>query len=231
MDRSRKEILVELRTEAGIASHTAGDGLESKTCPPDSPMARPLTFNVDEALDCALGVFWQRGYESTTTAVLAQAMGIQKGSLFNKFGDKRSLYLLALKRYLGNVSADLKANVYVSKHPVEALSDWIARQAEVCSSHKGQAGCFIVNTTIEMAGQDPVIAEITKAYWGELENQLAQVLRVGQERGQIRGEIKASTLAHLLMTHLAGMNVIARQGVAPSYFTRCTQALFASFRP
>jgi TetR/AcrR family transcriptional repressor of nem operon len=194
-------------------------------------MARPLNFNVDEALDCALGVFWQRGYESTTTAVLAQAMGIQKGSLFNTFGDKRSLYLLALKRYLERVSDDLQANLADAKDPVEALSVWIAGRAATCSSTAGQVGCFIVNTTIELAGQDPVIGEITKAYWGLLEDQLALVLEGGQARGEIRSEIKASTLAHLLMTHLAGMNVIARQGVAPSYFLRCTQALFASFRP
>lgn len=194
-------------------------------------MARPLKFNVDEALDCALGVFWQRGYESTTTAVLAQAMGIQKGSLFNTFGDKRSLYLLALKRYLERVSDDLQANLADAKEPVEALSVWIAERAATCSSAEGQVGCFIVNTTIEMAGQDPVIGEITKAYWGHLEDQLALVLEGGQARGEIRSEIKASTLAHLLMTHLAGMNVIARQGVTPSYFLRCTQALFASFRP
>lgn len=194
-------------------------------------MARPLKFNVDEALDCALGVFWQRGYEVTTTAVLAKAMGIQKGSLFNTFGDKRSLYLLALKRYLERVSVDLQENLVGADDPVEALSAWIAERAATCSSVEGQAGCFIVNTTIEMAGQDPVIGEITKTYWGRLENQLALVLEGGQVRGEIRSEIKASTLAHLLMTHLAGMNVIARQGVAPSYFMRSTQALFASFRP
>ncbi|MBL4770840.1 MAG: TetR/AcrR family transcriptional regulator [Planctomycetes bacterium] len=194
-------------------------------------MARPLKFNVDEALDCALGVFWQKGYESTTTAVLAQAMGIQKGSLFNKFGDKRSLYLLALKRYLDRASADLQANLEGAEDPVEALSVWVVERATICSSTEGQAGCFIVNTTIEMAGQCADIGAITKVYWGELENQLARVLQGGQERGEIRAEIKASTLAHLLMTHLAGMNVIARQGVAPSYFERCTHALFASFRP
>ncbi len=194
-------------------------------------MARPLKFNVEEALDTALVVFWQRGYESTTTAVLAQAMGIQKGSLFNKFGDKRSLYLMALKRYLEKVSIDLQVSLSGADDPVEALSVWVAERAATCSSTEGQAGCFIVNTTIEMAGQDPMIGEITKAYWGQLENQLAQILAGGQERGEIRRELKASTLAHLLMTHLAGMNVIARQGVAPSYFMRCTQALFASFRP
>src|SRR6202030_156629 len=62
-------------------------------------MARPREFDREEALECATGVFWAKGYASTSTDELLAAMGIGRQSLYNTFQDKRALYLEALERY------------------------------------------------------------------------------------------------------------------------------------
>src|SRR4051812_12955618 len=64
------------------------------------PRGRPREFNVEEALDAALLVFWRHGYEGASVAALASAMGINGPSLYAAFGDKESLFAKALDRYL-----------------------------------------------------------------------------------------------------------------------------------
>ena len=63
-------------------------------------MARPREFDIDHVLNAAMHAFWQRGYEATSLADLMEATGLQKGSLYKAFGDKHSLFMQALNRYL-----------------------------------------------------------------------------------------------------------------------------------
>src|ERR1700733_13375410 len=61
---------------------------------------RPIGFDKDAALEAAMLLFWQRGYEGTSMADLAQAMGLNPSSIYAAFGDKHALFSLAVKRYL-----------------------------------------------------------------------------------------------------------------------------------
>src|ERR1700685_2604840 len=62
-------------------------------------MGRPRSFDADEALDCALQVFWRKGYEGASLSDLTEAMGIERPSLYAAFGDKETLFRKALDRY------------------------------------------------------------------------------------------------------------------------------------
>ena len=63
------------------------------------PSGRTRQFDVDEALDRALEVFWGRGYEGATLPELTRAMGINRPSLYAAFGNKEQLFRKALDRY------------------------------------------------------------------------------------------------------------------------------------
>ena len=63
------------------------------------PSGRTRQFDVDEALDQALEVFWARGYEGATLPELTRAMGINRPSLYAAFGNKEQLFRKALDRY------------------------------------------------------------------------------------------------------------------------------------
>ena len=63
------------------------------------PSGRTRQFDVDEALDRALEVFWARGYEGATLPELTRAMGINRPSLYAAFGNKEQLFCKALDRY------------------------------------------------------------------------------------------------------------------------------------
>lgn len=67
---------------------------------PISKPGRPIAFDKDAALDKAMRLFWERGYEGTAMADLSQAMGIHPSSIYAAFGDKQALFALAAKRYV-----------------------------------------------------------------------------------------------------------------------------------
>src|ERR1700744_4715154 len=62
-------------------------------------MARPRQFDEETALDAALQLFWQKGYVNTSVDDLLTAMGVNRWSMYNTFGDKEALFLKALERY------------------------------------------------------------------------------------------------------------------------------------
>src|ERR1700722_9233553 len=61
---------------------------------------RPISFDKDAALEAAMLLFWERGYEGTSMADLTQAMGLSPSSIYAAFGDKRALFSLAVKLYM-----------------------------------------------------------------------------------------------------------------------------------
>ena len=61
---------------------------------------RPINFDRDAALEAAMLLFWERGYEGTSMADLTQAMGLNPSSIYAAFGDKYALFQLAVKRYM-----------------------------------------------------------------------------------------------------------------------------------
>src|SRR5438874_10454761 len=73
-----------------------------------STVGRPRAFDVDEALDQALKVFWRKGYQGTSLPDLTRAMGINRPSLYAAFGNKQSLFCKALHRYNKEHAAHLR---------------------------------------------------------------------------------------------------------------------------
>ena len=65
-------------------------------------IGRPRAFDIDQALDRALDVFWRKGYEGATLCDLTAAMGINPPSLYAAFGNKEGLFRKALDRYWRN---------------------------------------------------------------------------------------------------------------------------------
>ena len=92
----------------------------------DNPfMAGIKQFNEEETLERAMHVFWRRGYASTSMQDLAQATGVLRGSLYNAYGDKQSIFLLAFARYKQRYLAAVREHMRADD-PVLALRNFFA---------------------------------------------------------------------------------------------------------
>ena len=111
---------------------------------PRKPRGRPLSFDRDAALETAMHVFWERGYEAASIADLTSAMGITPPSLYTAFGDKEQLFLEAIERYaLGYGSAGARA---LDEEPTArgAIERWLLEAANELTQPCHPKGCMVV---------------------------------------------------------------------------------------
>ena len=101
-----------------------------------------------------MDVFWQRGYTATSVEHLSNAMGINRFSLYDTFGDKRDLYVRALDRYIDTVQKELEAPLEQGKG-LEAIHAFFANLGDRLAGDMAGKGCFVHNASIEFAIQDP----------------------------------------------------------------------------
>ncbi len=173
-------------------------------------MARPKEFDVDDALQSALEVFWQRGYDATSLQHLVAAMGIQKASLYATFGDKHSLYLAALRRYQQETLEELTAHLAGAASPlhavVEFLDDVLAHTAR-----DGRRGCLCVNANIELAPHDTAVADLLRQHHERMESLLAATLDRARTLGEIPRKADSRALATFLLGIVVAINVLGKQ--------------------
>jgi AcrR family transcriptional regulator len=107
------------------------------------PKGRPREFDVDQALDCALRVFWRKGYEGTTLPDLTKAMGINRPSLYAAFGSKEGLFHKALDRYAEGPAAYVRQalNEPTARAVAERL---LGRAIDMVTDRRNPPGCLMV---------------------------------------------------------------------------------------
>lgn len=181
---------------------------------PAKPRGRPLSFDRDTALENAMHVFWERGYEAASIADLTAAMGITPPSLYTAFGDKERLFLEAIERYgkgPGGYAARALAEEPTAHRAIERL---MLEAAEELTRPCHPLGCMMVMATTNCS----IAAE-------HVQNALAKrrALGVGLmqeriQRGIDEGELPAATDAHALANFYAtvhqGMSMQAKDGAS-----------------
>jgi TetR/AcrR family transcriptional repressor of nem operon len=172
-------------------------------------MARTKEFDRDVALERAMDVFWEKGYEAASLTDLVTAMGIGRQSLYDTFGDKHSLYLAALDRYGALVGARMLAPLDEPgplKPALRRVFDWLIAEA-LCH---GDRGCFAVNATVERASCDADVAGRAVANVAGGEEKLRRALEWAQTTGEIGARHDPRALARYLFNAMQGLRVTAK---------------------
>lgn len=126
-------------------------------------MARPRKFDVDEALDRAVDVFWEHGYEGSTLGVLTAAMGINPPSLYAAFGSKQGLFERALQRYRESDQAGKQASL--NEPDVRSVvSEYLHRTVSSVTNPEHPAGCLVVEGALKCGDEAAPAAAMTAAH-------------------------------------------------------------------
>ena len=173
-------------------------------------MARPREFDETAVLEAAIQCFWSRGYEATSVRDLAEKMGLTGASMYNAFGDKRSLYRRALDHYVEQSFGDRVARFERNLGPREAIGSFFDEIIERSLSDKQRKGCMLVNSALEMAPHDPEFQRVVADVLVQVEGFFRRCVAVGQSEGTISGFQSAEDLARLLLSTLLGLRVLAR---------------------
>ena len=170
-------------------------------------MARSKSFDPDVALRKAMQLFWRHGYEATSIDDLVQAMGVNRASLYATFGDKWSLFLKALDRYVDTVLAPRLEVLERSASPLEGLRAVFAELVTFAAGDPQRRGCLAVNTTCELASRESEVAELLRRYVGTLEGRLTRVIARAQALGEVPRGHDPAALARFLAVVIDGLRV------------------------
>lgn len=174
------------------------------------PRGRPRSFDVEAAVERAMNVFWSRGYHATALPDLLRATKLSRGSPYAAFGDKHSLFLRALDRYIADALTRMDAEFDPRREPVAGLRAYLAGYVERNSGANGRRGCLLVATTMELAGRDADVDRRIAGFFRDMEARVADALSRAKMAGKLADGVEPSSAARILVCFVEGLRVVGK---------------------
>jgi len=185
-------------------------------------MGRPRAFDIDKALDRALQVFWQKGYEGTSLSDLTRVMGINRPSLYAAFGNKEDLFRTALDRYAEGPAAYVREAM--EKPTARAVVERLLRGAiDLLADPRTPLGCLMVQGALACGeAADPIRQELASRRTAG-EAALRRRFKRAISEGDLPADANAADLARFVATVIHGMAVQTAGGASRAELRRVAQ--------
>ncbi|MFC3749717.1 TetR/AcrR family transcriptional regulator [Paenibacillus sp. GCM10012306] len=174
-------------------------------------MGRNKEFDTTEVLHKAMEVFGHYGYEGTSLPLLLKGLGIARQSLYDTYGTKRDLFILALKHYVTEKSNAAIRYLTTSESAKQGITNVFHEVAAVLKDPDRQKECFIIFSAIDQMPHDQEIQDFLSQDLNTLEEVFYETLLRGQRNGEIASDRDLRALARYLnyarhsLTQLAKM--------------------------
>ncbi len=170
-------------------------------------MARPREFDHDQVLNAAMVQFWTHGYRATSMRDLSAATGLQPGSLYLVFQDKRNLFIAALELYINQRLNIIKAIFETDEPALARFRNYFDLIIKSSLSKDGYKGCLMVNTILEMSVEDAEINKRITKVFQKVERVFKKALEDAKREGAISKDKDTAGLAKLIITTIHGIRV------------------------
>jgi TetR/AcrR family transcriptional repressor of nem operon len=141
-------------------------------------MPRPRSFDSDQVVEAAKGVFWTNGYQGTAIEDLEKVTGLNRSSLYGAFGSKQALFERALGVYLDSFIEPRLAAMQRTGAGVADVEGFFADLAELFRRNEGTArrGCLMVNSIAEFEGRSPQLDDRASTFRDRLHHAFTNAL-------------------------------------------------------
>lgn len=188
-------------------------------------MARTREFDVDKALEAAMELFWEMGYEATSLNDLTARMGIQRPSLYAAFGDKQALFEAALRHYTKLHAAHVRDSLHNPSSAREAIRAFFDQMIAEEYCGKLSRGCFCLNTMVELAPHDEKFEILTREHQMYLAVLFQETIERGIRKGEFKPEVNARAVAQALVVALIGLTVLMKSRPERSFAEQSLQVI------
>ena len=176
-----------------------------------------------------MDVFWSRGYHGTALPDLLRATKLSRGSLYAAFGDKHSLFLRALDRYIADALTRMDFEFDPRKDPIDGLRTYLAGYVERTSGSSGRRGCLLVATAMELAGQDAEVGRRVAGFFRAMEGRVADALSRAKAAGRLADGVEPVSAARILVCFVEGLRVTGKTAPARAISQATADALLDRF--
>lgn len=170
-------------------------------------MPRPEVFNRKDIVQKVQQVFWAKGYNGTSMQDLVDATGLNRSSIYNSFGSKHELFMLSLKEYQEQSSANLDQLRLKAKTPLEVLRSLFEMAVHQISGDHKNKGCMLVNCATELANQEAEVQHWLAGSNEKMQGKFADLLEAARDEGELAADTDTRVLSHFLLMSLQGLRV------------------------
>lgn len=190
---------------------------------------RPRSFDRQAALERAMEIFWDRGYQATSMTDLTEAMGINSPSLYAAFGSKEELYREAIAHFAATESDDILAPLQDAPTARRAIEGYLKASAATFTRPGRPPGCMVVLSAVNAVG----VGEETNRILREMRAGSITMIEQRLNRAITAGELPASLDPHPISSYYVtvqqGMSIQARDGASRPMLTAIADAAMAAW--
>jgi AcrR family transcriptional regulator len=171
---------------------------------------RPRSFDERQALEKAIQVFRAKGYDGVTIDDLVVGMGVGRPSLYSIFGDKRAIFLRALRAY-GEEKGALAAKALFAPQTLrDSLAAFLRHVVETATQEGSAPGCLIV--CIAPLVDDAEVRQFAQDAAAAATAQVERRFRDGVSAGELPHDFPISARASQVMDLGRGLTMRAQMG-------------------
>ena len=190
---------------------------------------RPRRFDRQAALERAMEVFWERGYQAASMTDLTEAMGINSPSLYAAFGSKEELYREAIGHFAATESDAILAPLLEAATARAAIEGYLMASAATFTRPGRPPGCMVVMSAVNAVG----VGEETGRILREMRAGSVAMIEERLQRAMAEGELPASldprSVASYYVTVQQGMSIQARDGASRAVLEAIAHAAMAAW--
>jgi AcrR family transcriptional regulator len=192
-------------------------------------MARTARYDRQVALEKAMNLFWERGYNGASMKQIEQALDMRPGSIYATFGSKDGLFGEALTAYAEQGGIELKEHLAGYSSVLDGLQNYLRHIA--IQSSPGQESpsraCMIVKTLLEASNTNAAIADQVNTILSRIEASLRDLLEQAKSQGELASGTDCARLARFLQAQIIGLRSFAQRDTQGEHVTELAEDMAA----
>ena len=177
-------------------------------------MARTRQFDERQALQAAMLVFWEKGYDGTSINDLEQAMGLNRTSIYNAFGNKGALFERVMTCYKESVMAELFARLDSAPNIREGIRRMLNGALDIHFDEDNPGGCLVVLSVMDSGQHDYQSISAMQQTMQELKYVLQSRISKARKNGELANDIDPGATATTIATTMAGLMVMGKANMS-----------------